>query len=369
MRLAREVPLWLRDRELERLAVVAELVAHLHHAGCSPSSRVSPVDQRVALVCEALRRQCAARKHHRARGIAAGRRRRQSERAQHAAGTRAEDPRDAQLLRQRGRMQRARATERHQCEPARIDAALDSHQPQGAQHLRLGHPDDAPRALQHAELQLLREDADGALGRIRSSASPPASVCAPGRRPSSRLASVTVGRMPAAPVACGSRHGARRGRTDPQGAAVVAPRDRPAARPHRVDVERRQRKRATGHRSLRRLRHARVLDHAHVTRRTAHVQAQHVRLARQLRREHRAAHPARRSRQQRQRRMRARARDVRQPARGLHDLRFGQALRARARRQTLEIAVEQRRQRGVERRRGRALELAERTHQLMRERV
>jgi hypothetical protein len=65
--------------------------------------------------------------------------------------------------------------------------ALDRDEPQRAQHLGVDDRDRLGRV----------ESPKRALGRARSSSSPPAS--ASGSRPSRRFASVTVGRVPPAP--------------------------------------------------------------------------------------------------------------------------------------------------------------------------
>ena len=67
-------------------------------------------------------------------------------------------------------------------------------------------------------------------------------------RPSTTLASVTVGWRPAAPVGRGSRHGAGAARPDAEGAALVDIGDRSAARADGVDVDHRHEQRKTGDR-------------------------------------------------------------------------------------------------------------------------
>ena len=101
---------------------------------------------------------------------------------------------------QRARVQRPRAAERHQREAARVDAALDRHHAQRAQHLGLGDAHDARGAGARVEPELAREPRHGALGRgaVERQLRPRA-ACPAGRRPSSRLASVTVGSSPPCP--------------------------------------------------------------------------------------------------------------------------------------------------------------------------
>ena len=100
----------------------------------------------------------------RARDVAPGGRGGETERAEHAGGARAEDAGDAELACQRGGVQRARAAEGHEREPARVDPALDGHQAQRTQHLGLGDADDALRAREQVEVELAGEPRHGALG-------------------------------------------------------------------------------------------------------------------------------------------------------------------------------------------------------------
>ena len=125
---------------------------------------------------------------------------REAERGEHAAGARAEDPRDAELVGDRGGVQRPGAAERQQREAARVDAALDRHDAQRADHLRVRDAHDARGALAPPQAELGGERAD-------RRASPRSRVerDAAGERPrrvevpSTRLASVTVGSVPPRP--------------------------------------------------------------------------------------------------------------------------------------------------------------------------
>ena len=170
-----------------------------------------------------------------------------------------------------------------QDEAAGVDPPLDGHQAQGAQHLRLGHADDPFRAREHVHVELPRqrrhgEDGGGAVEREPSGQ----------RRVLEQAAEQQVGvgdgRLTASTaVAGGSREGTRRGRSHAQGASGIAPGDRAAAGTHGVDVERRQRQRSSGDRPFGGLGDLRALDQADVAGGAAHVEAEHVRLARQLR--------------------------------------------------------------------------------------
>ena len=236
-------------------------------------------------------------------------------------------------LGERGRVQRAGAAERHQREAARVDPALDASsraaRPASPPRPRARSP---PRSASQLEAELAREAARSARSAApRSSDSPPASGESSSRRPSSRLASVTVGCCAAAPVAGGPGRGARRGGPDAQRAAGVAPGDRAAAGADRVDVERRQRQRPSGDRALGGLARPAPPSIRQTSQEVPPMSKQSTsRLAGELGQQQRAADAAGRAREHRQRGVRARRARVGQPARGLHDLRLGQAQRARA---------------------------------------
>ena len=83
------------------------------------------------------------------------------ERGEHARRARAEDRRHAELLGDRGGVQRPGAAEGQQRELARVDAALDGHHAQRAHHLRVGDVDDALRRTRRSsEPEPLAERAD-----------------------------------------------------------------------------------------------------------------------------------------------------------------------------------------------------------------
>ena len=92
-----------------------------------------------------------------------------------------------ELLGELARVQRPRSAERDEREVSRIVAALDRHDPQRAQHLRVYRCDDG-RGVDVAERSLRR---------LAIQPRPPASRS--GSLPSRRLASVTVGRVPPLP--------------------------------------------------------------------------------------------------------------------------------------------------------------------------
>jgi hypothetical protein len=86
--------------------------------------------------------------------------------------------------------------EAQQRQLARVDAALDGHHAQRAHHLGVGDAADALGALQRLELEAVRESLIACSAASRSSVMSPPSEAPAGSRPSSRLASVTVGSVP-----------------------------------------------------------------------------------------------------------------------------------------------------------------------------
>ncbi len=116
------------------------------------------------------------------------------------------------------------------------------------------------------------------------------------------------------------------------------------------------------------LRHAAVGDQAHVAGGAAHVEAQHVLLARQPRQLERAAHAAGRAGECGERRVRGRPLGVCQAARGLHHRGPRQPQRVSLVPQPTQVGAQQGGERGIHLGGGGALVLAERAHQLVRER-
>ena len=111
--------------------------------------------------------------------------------------------RDAELARQRHRVQRPGAAEGEQREVARIEAARQRHHADGAGHVRVAEPDHGRGRLVDAEAQA----AWRASRRRRRAPAPPSPAATPragplgSSRPSTRLASVMVGSRAAAAVA------------------------------------------------------------------------------------------------------------------------------------------------------------------------
>ncbi len=265
-------------------------------------------------------------------------------------------------------MQRPGAAERHQREAARVDAALDAHHAQRAEHRGLGDAHDSLRAGDRLELQLVGQARDRALGRgpVEREAAGERRVL---EQPPEQQVGVGDGRLaPAASVARRPGIGPGGGGPHAQRAAGVAPGDRAAAGADGVDVERRQRQRAPGDRALGGLGNLAAIDQADVAGGAAHVEAQHVGLPRELCQQERPADAAGGAGEHRQRRVRARVGKVGEAAGGLHDLRLGHAEGAGVAGQAAEIGGQQGGEGGVERGRGGALVLAERADELARER-
>ncbi len=359
----------LLDGELERLAAVAQLVADAHARRLDAERSAGLGDQRVALLAKAAARvseRCSSISVRAAsrRGAAAARPSAHSTPEARGQSTRA----DPQPACERGRVQRAGAAERHQREAARVDPALDAHHAQRAQHLRLGDPHDALRARRHLEVELARQARDRVVRRVAVERQ-----LARQRRvleqPAEQEVGVGHGRLaPAASVAGGAGIGARRGRPHAQRAAGVAPGDRAAARADGVDVERRQRQRTSGDRALGGLGDLAAVDQADVAGGPAHVEAQHARLVGELGQRQRAGDAAGRAGQHGERGVCGGLSGLGEAAGGLHDLRLGQPERAGVARERPQVGGEQRRERGVERRGGRALVLAEGAHEIAGER-
>ena len=170
------------------------------------------------------------------------------------------------------------------------------------------------------------------------------------------------------PVGRRSRPRAGRARSDAQRATGVGPGDRPAAGADGVQVEHRQRDRAPADEASGRLPRGAVLDHADVARRAAHVEAQRAALAARERRPGGAGGAARGPGEHRQGGMVARLLERGEAAGGLHHVRRRQARVSRARGDRRQVVGQQRRERRIELGRRGALVLAERAHDLVRER-
>ena len=148
---------------------------------------------------ERLGGQVVAVQEDRARAVAAAVGGGEPERAEHARGARHEDPPHAELLGDRGGVQRPGAAEGQQRELARVDAALDGHHAQRADHLGVGHAHDPARALLVPTARARRPARRPPSWAASASSSTPASGSSGSRWPSTRLASVTVGSVPPRP--------------------------------------------------------------------------------------------------------------------------------------------------------------------------
>ena len=195
-------------------------------------------------------------------------------RAQQARRRRHQDARHAELARHGAGVQRAGAAERQQREARRIVPALDGDDLDRARHHRRRDGEQILGRLLDADAEPLAPAAPSA-ARARSSDSgmAPPSRPAGGSRPSTRLASVTVGARAAAVVGRRPRLGAGRLGPDLERAALVDARDRAAAGTDGVDRQHRQLQHAAGDGRLVGERHLPAGDERHVGRGAAHVEA------------------------------------------------------------------------------------------------
>ena len=187
--------------ELERLAAVAQLVAGARLAPGVAQRRGGVGEELAALAREALVRQRGARSASRVRATSRRGAAAASPSAQSTPEARGQRMREIpSSLGERGGVQRPGAAEGHQREAPRVDAPLDGHHPQRAEHLGLGDAHDPLCAGERVETQLCGEDARsparrrrGRARRRRRAASRRAGARA------ARFASVTVGSSPPRP--------------------------------------------------------------------------------------------------------------------------------------------------------------------------
>ena len=151
-------------RELKRLPAVAELVERPCAQRLASVVESGLRQQLIAHARNALGGQRPATEHHGSRHVASRSGGGQAQGAEHARCARAQDMGDAELARQRARVQRPRAAEGHQRQAARVDPALHGHHAQRAQHLGLGDPHDPRGAVADFQIELAREALDGAPG-------------------------------------------------------------------------------------------------------------------------------------------------------------------------------------------------------------
>ena len=155
------------DGELERLAAVAQLGRHAHVGVVVAELLARPLGELAGLARERLVGQLVAGQQHAALDVAAALGDDEPERRQHARRARAQDPRHAELLGDVGGVQAARAAEAQQRQLARVDAALDGHHPQRADHLGVGDAADALGALVQLEVERVgRASSTARLGRL-----------------------------------------------------------------------------------------------------------------------------------------------------------------------------------------------------------
>ncbi len=239
--------------------------------------------------------------------------------------------RDAELARDRDRVERPAAAVRDQRVVARIEPALGGDAADGERHLHVGEPHDARRRgvtrRGRAARPSFSSTARAAPGA--SSGIVPPRKREPSIRPSTTLASVTVGSVAAEPVADRARLGARALRPERERAARVDPRDGAAARADLLDVDHRDAERPAVHVVLVGGLDEPALDDRALRRRPAHVERDQPVEAERLR-EARAADGARgRPRLDRVHRLGARGLERERAAVRLRDEELARETRAR----------------------------------------
>ena len=296
-------------RQLEGLAAVAQLVAHALSPPRPPAPELARASQQ--LLARGRRRSARSslgREHDRPRDVAARRRRREAERGEHAAGARAEHALDAELW-------ASAAACSGPAPPKAISAKPRGSTPRSTVITRSARSisASATRTMPSAHsssssAELARQRAD-ARSRGIASSSHAARERRVRRAAAEQQVRVGDGRLAAAaPVAGGA--GMRR----PPSAARRAARRRRRARrssrrPRRPCGCRAPAARAVGPPTARSPSRApRRRDHADVAGGAAHVEAQHVPLARDARRAARARDAAGRAREHRERGVRGGAR-------------------------------------------------------------
>ena len=234
-----------------------------------------------------------------------------------------------------------RAAERHEREPARVDAALHGDDAKRTHHLLVRHPDDSLGGLQLVESQLRAQPGDGLPRRVQ------VQLHAAGqRRGGGEVAEQEVGvghrRLGAtAAVAGGPRVGARRPRSRPQRAARVAPADRAAPGAHGMHIDHGQLDHPAADLARVRSPHPSPLDDAHVAGGASHVEPHRVAFAREGGQQAGPDRPARRAGEDAPR---PRARGLgggRDPSGGHHDQRRGEPALLARRGEPAQIAPEE----------------------------
>ena len=138
-------------------------------------------------------------------------------------------------------MHRPRAAERQERELAWVDAAVDGHDPQRADHLRVCEAHDAGRRLKLIEPELLARAPSTAAEAASGVELELARQARIGRQASEHEIRVGDRRVRASsPVTGGPGIGARGLGPDAKRSSVVHPADRAAARAHGVDVDHRE---------------------------------------------------------------------------------------------------------------------------------
>ncbi len=147
-----------------------------------------------------------------------------------------EHRRAAELCRQRRLVQGPGPAEGQQGEPARIMAAFDGDEPQGLRHRGIGHGDDPGGARPDLQTEFRRQGGDGGFGQVGTQGQRTAEPHVGIEAAEHHVGVGDRGRRPAEPVARRARVRSGGAGSDAQRPTVIAPRQRPAARPDRVEV-------------------------------------------------------------------------------------------------------------------------------------
>ena len=322
-----------RNGQLERLPDVAKV-------GLSLARELGRIDLRERL-------------HERTHAVSPLVARREPEGREDTGGSRDEHPLDAELVCQRAGMQRPGAPECDERELARVVTALHRDDAHRAQHLGVHHVDHR-RGIDAVERELCR---------LAIEHEPTWQL---GRQPAEQEVRVGDRRAAACAVARRPRMRTRRFRPDADRPAGVPAHERAAARPDRVEVDRRQADGKAADDALRDACGSTSREQADVGRRAAHVERDRVLERRASRDEPGADDSACRAGDQDRRRMCGGLVDRGNATRGEHHERLRKSRLVSGSRERAEVAADDRREICIGSGRRRALVLAELRRDLVR---
>ena len=289
----------------------------------------------------------------------------QPQRREDAAGARADQAGDLELVRQRGGVHRACPAEGQQRVAPRVHAPLDRHHAERPDHLLVGDADDSLGRLDLAQAELVAQRADRLPGRVDVQRDAAGEVGVR-REVAEQQVGVGNGRLGAAPAVAG-RTGLRpgRARAHTERTAGVAPADRAAAGADGVHVDHRQLDRAPLDLARVGPPHLAGVDDADVAGGAAHVDADRVGVAGAPGEQAGADRTAGRPREHAPGPGPRGLRRLRRAAGGAHHLRLRQAAVAAGLREAAEVAAEEGGEVGVDHGGREALVLAERGEHLV----